>query len=537
MAGSTIPLEGLFTRAAYLPSKDTFTSAPDLRTVLTTWFPLFFLTVVATGYFANPLKHIPMANPKTGSWLSNFLREPRAPEVVEYQKDTPNVKGLFRYRGVLGKQRLHVTTTDGFQEVLQEKSYIMHKWTVTKRVLGPLMGDGLLLQEDDPHKNQRRKLGPSFAPRHINELHQIFWSKAGTLIDVLTKQSQTGPVNLTVWSARAMFDIISLAVFDGDVEMLTKPGSDVSKAYGQLFSPATANQTSNLRSTLGVVLPRKLLQALPLERNQEIEVNNVVIRSWIRDCINKEKELLKDPNHPQSLNIINVTLRSTPDIDVEHLIDQLMTILVAGHETSSHSLSWALFYLAHNTTMQNRLRKEIRENLPPLDQSSKFDQANLDKLPLVKAVCEETLRLRPVVPLLYRQASEPTSILGEPISKGTVVSLSPYGINRNPEIWGKDADTWNPDRWMGPTNPTKGSKNSMYSFASFSHGPRQCLGINFARAQLADILAAVIGTLEVVPGGPEPVGAFGLVTLKPAGGIKVRFNKLNEWAEPLENRA
>ena len=88
-------------------------------------------------------------------WLNQPLNEPKAPEVQEYINATPN-KGLLRYAGVFGQQRLLITNREGFGEVLQEKSYIFHKWDVTKRVLGPLMGDGLLLQEDDPHKVRRK---------------------------------------------------------------------------------------------------------------------------------------------------------------------------------------------------------------------------------------------------------------------------------------------------------------------------------------------------------------------------------------------
>ena len=84
-------------------------------------------------------------------WLKNFIHEPKAPEVIEYQYSTPN-KGLVRYRGMLGRQRYLVTSLEGYHEVLQEKSYTFDKWDVSKRVLGPLMGSGVLLQDGDIHK-------------------------------------------------------------------------------------------------------------------------------------------------------------------------------------------------------------------------------------------------------------------------------------------------------------------------------------------------------------------------------------------------
>ncbi len=97
-------------------------------------------------------------------------------------------------------------------------------------------------------------------------------------------------------------------------------------------------------STLAVLLPRKLLQALPLQRNENIRVSNAAIRDFCRQSIRREKEKLAKPEGIQSVNIISVALRSQA-FGEDGLVDQLMTFLVAGHETASHSLSWAIYHL------------------------------------------------------------------------------------------------------------------------------------------------------------------------------------------------
>ncbi len=156
-----------------------------------------------------------------------------------------------------------------------------------------------------------------------------------------------------------------------------------------------------------------------------------------------------------------------------------------------------------------------------------FESIDVDNLPYLQAVCNETLLLMPVIPMTYRQAAEATSILGYHIPARTVLVVSPYVNNRSQDRWAKEAHIFNPDRWLEENNTAEGASKSKYGFSTFSHGPRVCIGQGFARAELAVLLAGIIANFEV--GLPsevsEEVVSFGLITPKPARGSKVNLRR------------
>ena len=349
------------------------------------------------------------------------------------------------------------------------------------------------------------------------------------------KMADTDPghaINFSTWAARATLDIISVAAFGGDFNTIQNPGSELSTAYGQLFAPDSKRE---LRRLLATFLPLKVLQALPIRRNKVIAKSNAIIRAFCLRSIQDAKARLAatSASSKSDVNILSVALRSQELFDDQGLVDQLMTFLVAGHETTANTLSWAIFYLCRYPSQQHRLRQEIREHLPS-PQSSDFEPRAelLDELPFLQAVCNEILRLMPVIPMVYRQAAEPTTLLGHPIPAGTTVVISPWAVNRSVTEWGEDATEFRPERWMEEARgvEAKGSLNSG-NLMTFLHGPRACIGQGLARAELAVLLAGIVGSFEMrLPDGAEEVKEkFGFATVRPAGGLHVCARRLAGW--------
>lgn len=307
---------------------------------------------------------------------------------------------------------------------------------------------------------------------------------------------------------------------------MNDPDTELSKAYNRLLGP---KQTKKVRGTLAIFLPKKILQALPLKRNVEIRLSNEIIRHFCWQSIQRARKQLAIQNSSQSGNILSIALGSHA-FDDEELIDQLMTFLAAGHETTAQTLSWAVYFLCKHPHTQDQLRSEVQAHLPALKTGHPIDSACFDDLPYLQAVCNETLRLMPVVPMLYRQAAEPTSILGCYIPSGTVVAMSPWIMNRSQHFWGPDADSFNPQRWIGQEGPIRNGMNTKYGFMTFSHGPRACIGQAFARAELSALLAGIIGNFECELENPayNAAPSFSIVLLRPANGIKVLLKKTNE---------
>jgi len=195
-------------------------------------------------------------------------------------------------------------------------------------------------------------------------------------------------------------------------------------------------------------------------------------------------------------NILSVALESGGFSD-EDLVNQLMTFLIAGHETTASAFSWAICMLCKYPDIQRRLRDEVRASLPdPRSSASSISSADIDNLPYLNAVCNETLRVWAPIPLTLRVAEKDTSLLGHYIPKGTTIFIPPWAVNTSKELWGDDAADFKPDRWTGAGNANTGGAESNYSFLTFFHGPRSCIGQSFAKAEFACLVAAWVGTFD-----------------------------------------
>jgi cytochrome P450 len=201
--------------------------------------------------------------------------------------------------------------------------------------------------------------------------------------------------------------------------------------------------------------------------------------------------------------------------------------MLTSHETTSSAFTWATYLLATHPDIQSNLRTELRTAIPSATNPETDLATLLESLPLLNAVCNETIRLYPTVPITVRNAIRPTTILNQPIPAGTQVLLVPWAINRSRQHWGPDAGLFKPERWIdsatGRPNNTGGA-TSNYASLTFLHGPRSCIGRDFAKAEMRCLVAAFVGKfeMEVAEGAGEAV-PHGVITTKPRDGMELRL--------------
>lgn len=207
-----------------------------------------------------------------------------------------------------------------------------------------------------------------------------------------------------------------------------------------------------------------------------------------------------------------------------------MTFLVAGHETSASSFIWSIYLLCKHPEVQEKLRAEVKQHLPnPLDVGSRITSSDIDSLKYLNAVCNEALRLFPPVAVTVREAVRDTTILDHRIPKGTSITIPPWAVNTQKALWGPSAMDFDPSRWIKADKTTKAGAESNYSFLTFLHGPRSCIGQGFAKAELACLLAAWIGTFETTLIDPTFVPQIGRsISPKPQGGLHVTVKRI-DW--------
>ncbi len=259
-----------------------------------------------------------------------------------------------------------------------------------------------------------------------------------------------------------------------------------------------------------------------------MEAASRVVKSVCYSLIEEKRNKLHTTESSDA-DILSVAMESGCFSD-DDLVNQLMTFLVAGHETIASSLSWAIYLLCKHPDIQTRLREEIGTLLPKVQDVAWIPtSAEIDRLPYLNAICHEVLRVIPPVPLTPRVAAIDTSILGQFIPKGTVLIIPPWAVNTSRELWGDDAADFNPDRWTGPGRANTGGADSNYSFLTFLHGPRSCIGQNFAMAEFACLLAAWFGTFETELADKDFVAEV-------KNGITARPNKLEVRLKLIEAR-
>eukprot|EP00732_Lithocolla_globosa_P003802 Lithocolla_globosa_v1_NODE_3203_length_1734_cov_4.275759.p1 type:complete len:501 gc:universal NODE_3203_length_1734_cov_4.275759:1607-105(-) len=196
----------------------------------------------------------------------------------------------------------------------------------------------------------------------------------------------------------------------------------------------------------------------------------------------------------------------------KHQRDQLTTFMFAGHETTSHSLSWALYEIAKNPEIQAKLQAEVKAQHQQISQESRpYSYADLFRLPYVTKVINETLRLWPVVSNgTLRELGQDEVILGYTIPKGTRTITPHWTIHRDPSIWGEDVLQFRPERqWHAE------------AFMPFTRPPRDCLGRNLAMLEMRCVLSRLLRefTFELARPEQNPLADDTSGTLKPRDGV------------------
>lgn len=289
-------------------------------------------------------------------------------------------------------------------------------------------------------------------------------------------------VEIGVWCTRVTLDIIGIAGFGRDFHSLKNPHDEFVEQYNMLLEPDSAKA---IFFALNLMFPGKLVNSIPFWDipkkflNISGNLNNFAYNLSKDRRAELSSPKLSTAEKEKRHDILSLLVKSNDFTDHE-LAHQVLTMMAAGHETTSSTLSWCIYFLALNPQIQTELREEIRASLPSPNvlQSESITAAQIDTLALLNGVCNETLRLYPTVPVTTREAIRPTRLGNYMLPAGTSVIISPWAINRSASFWGEDALEFKPGRWInadGSPNKTGGAMSN-YSNMTFLHGPRSCIG-------------------------------------------------------------
>jgi cytochrome P450 len=207
-------------------------------------------------------------------------------------------------------------------------------------------------------------------------------------------------------------------------------------------------------------------------------------------------------------------LKERGELDAEELRDEVLTLLLAGHETTAASLAWTLMLLSRYPAARDRLENEVDEVLGGREPKAE----DVDDLPWTKAVLSEAMRLYPPAWTIERDAVESDDIAGVYVPAGSTIAVPPYLIHRNADIW-PNPEGFQPERFMGE------QQRPRYSYLPFGGGRRICVGAGFAMLEATLVLATISRThrLDLAPGVSVPWLAE--ITYRPAGAVPMRVSR------------
>jgi cytochrome P450 len=367
------------------------------------------------------------------------------------------------------------------------------------RLLGPLLGRGLLTSEGAEWKWQRQAAAPMFRQQDLLRLVPGFVHAAARLAGRWRESPGVQAIDRDM--TRATFEVISTTLLPSADERL---GSVFERAMGA-FQHAAGWGILYASTGLPAWLPRPGMIA-------SARAVAALRRATLR--VLAERRAARE--QPEDL-LHRLTLARDPEtgraMDETRLVDNLLTFYLAGHETTARALAWTLYLLARSPEWSARLEEEI----DTVSGGAAIAAAHIERLVLVQQVLKESMRLYPPAPLIARQAVRDTQLGGERLRRGTSVVMPIYAIHRHARRW-SDPDAFDPSRFA----PASEAAIERYQYLPFGAGPRICIGMAFAMIEATAMLATLLQQVRFSPvegRDPYPVAR---VTLLPRGGVALR---------------
>ena len=405
---------------------------------------------------------------------------------IAYEQDI--LPGRF-----LGRRQLMINAPDAIRHVLVTNNDNYGRNRGTRRVLQPILGEGLLLAQGEAWRHQRRTIAPALAPRTMPILarHVVRASEA--------KEAELGQMLGRPVELLPHLQTLALAIAGQSMFSLEMTG------FGAEL------RSLIIRYALNYARAGFLDLLLPLSIRTPLDVRRATFRTdWLRfmDRIIDAREQQAPEDHPRDLFDLLAAARD-PETGAgfarAQLRDEVSTMILAGHETTSVALFWACYIAARLPEHQERIAAEAAE----ADLSADTAAAALRALPYTRAHVDETLRLYPPAFLVVREALGPDTIAGRTIEAGTVISISPWVLHRHRRLW-RDPESFDPTRFLPGAEPP-----DRYAYLPFGAGPRICVGAQFALTEATLVLARLLRAFRVELIGGNDVVPRGLVTTQP----------------------
>lgn len=400
-----------------------------------------------------------------------------------------------------------INDPDGIRRVLVDNRSNYVKADILRPVLGPALGVGLVTSDGETWRGLRKLISPVFDYRSVEGYAPIMMHAISGLLKRWEGLPSGATVDIHRTMAELTLEIISRAMFDSDskdvVDVIARSSSEYQERMTFSFWGVVPG-VSGLWSYYRKVQGRRIVRAL-----------DEAIYRLIDDRARNPRKI---KNKDLLARLVAARDGETgANLTSRQVRDQVVTIMMAGHETTASSLGWTWYLLSQHLKEEARLHQELhdvlRGRLPTFD--------DVPNLTYARMLIQESLRLYPPVHTLsWRQAVANDEVCGRRIPKGSIVWVVPWALHRNPTLW-ENPLRFDPERFL----EERSSGRSRFAYLPFSTGPRVCIGATLAMTEAVLILAALSQTYRLRLVEDQQVEPQGLVTLRPRHGLHMSVEK------------
>lgn len=393
-----------------------------------------------------------------------------------------------------GKKLGFVCDPEILEEILIKRPSDFPKSLVDERIFRGAFGDSLLNAHGDDWRWKRRLAAPYFAPSALAKYVPGMIAPFEALTTTLEKPNQAGPIDISQAMTRATLEVITTTLFTSGDE-LDMVG--VSEAITDYLAPIS--WTISLAS-IGVP------EWFPHPGKRKLKLGARRMRELVGEVISRRRQSTTE-YHDICADLLKArdpeTGRPLSDGD---MVDMLLTLVAAGHETSANALTWALYCLASQPYWQEQLRTEVEDVVG----NRSVAASDLSSLQKTEAFLKEAMRLFPPAPLMARQTKKPEKIGGHDCPAGVTLFIPIYAIHRHQSLW-ESPEVFDPSRFAGE----KAKRIPRAVYLPFGAGPRICIGGTFAMMEMVGALATMVRKVAFMTADTTICEPIQRITLRP----------------------
>jgi len=401
-------------------------------------------------------------------------------------------------RKIFGRCRFLVNEPGAIKHVLLDNAANYQKSEITRRMLEPGLGRGLITSEGETWRRHRRIMSPAFDHRSILSYTSIMSGAARELLTAWSSRTTGASIDVAREMMGVTLNIISRTMFSNDSDHIVAIMERSAERY-------QAGMRPNMMDFLG--LPAWLAGFGRIGVvGRTLGEFNVEIDRLIK--------MRSGPNRgPKDLLARLISARDEQTgggMTAQEVRDHVITIFTAGHETTAMAMTWTWYLLSQHPDEEAKLHSELHSVLGGRSPNSD----DLSELPYARMVIEESMRLYPPVHTIARAALGDDTLAGRHVPKGSIVLIAPWVIHRHRKLW-HNPGRFDPERF----SPDQTTARPRFSYLPFGGGRRICIGAAFAIAEATILLATIAQRYRLRLVSGHPVEPRGLITLRPRGAM------------------